>query len=83
MRNSVPTTYYYSQAMGLLDSSEVTAHSLTLIQEGKLKAVLDGPYPFTTQGVRQAFCTLESHYANKENNKVVVKITNLPEKDSQ
>jgi NADPH:quinone reductase-like Zn-dependent oxidoreductase len=50
-----------------------------MAKEGKLKAVIDpaGPFPLTTQGVRQAFRLQESRHAK---GKVIVKIADLPRK---
>lgn len=73
-RNTLPA---FTNAMGLPDSRDIMTRTLTLAQEGKLKAVMDGPYPLTTEGVRKAFRTLESRHAK---GKVVVKIADLPPK---
>jgi NADPH:quinone reductase-like Zn-dependent oxidoreductase len=71
-RNVLPS---FTSAMGLPSSRDVMTRTLNLAQEGKLQAVIDGPYPFTTEGVRKAFRTLESRHAK---GKVVVKVADLP-----
>ena len=67
-RKKLPT---FTSASGLPDSREIMTRTLNLAQEGKLQAVIDGPYPSTTEGVRKAFRTLESRHAK---GKVVVKV---------
>ncbi|KAL7542672.1 hypothetical protein ACHAWF_007227 [Thalassiosira exigua] len=70
-RRSLPT---FTQANGLPDNRDIMVQTLNLANEGKLKAVVDGPYSMTTEGVRKAFRTLESRHAK---GKVVVKVSDL------
>ena len=51
-RRRLPT---YTNVMGLPETREIMTKTLGLANEGNLKAVVDGPYPLTTIGVRRAF----------------------------
>jgi len=65
----------YTAAMGLPASRDVMTRTLQLANDGDLQAVVDGPYPFTTEGIRNAFNKLTSRHAK---GKVVIKIADLP-----
>jgi NADPH:quinone reductase-like Zn-dependent oxidoreductase len=56
-RRSLPA---FTNANGLPASRDIMTRTLRLASQGKLKAVIDGPYSLTTEGVRKAFRTLES-----------------------
>ena len=70
-RSSLPG---YSFAMAIPQDRIGLTRTLSLAKEGKLKAVLDSQkaYPFTTEGVRQAFRALESRHAQ---GKVVIHVS--------
>jgi len=70
-KNSVPA---FTQAMCLPDSRPVMTKTLRLAKEGNLQAVVDGPYPMTTEGVRKAFHTLQGRHAK---GKVVIQVSNM------
>lgn len=63
----------YTYAMAIPGTREVVTKTLGLAQEGKLKAVIDprGPFPFTTQGIRDAFHLQESRHTK---GKVVIHV---------
>lgn len=61
----------YTFAMSLPSNRKPVTRSLDSAKSGKLKACIQGPYDFTTDGVREAFLAQESHHAK---GKVVVKI---------
>jgi NADPH:quinone reductase-like Zn-dependent oxidoreductase len=65
----------FTMANGLPPNREIITRTLTLAQEGKLKAVVDGPYPLSTEGVRKAFRIQESRHPK---GKVVVKVADFP-----
>lgn len=65
----------FKSADALPGNREIITRTLRLAQEGKLKAVVDGPYDFTTDGVRKAFRVLESRHGK---GKIVVKVADLP-----
>ena len=67
-RNRFPTFTY---AMGLPDSREVVTDTLQLAYNGTLKAIVDGPYPMTTTGVREAFSKMESRHGR---GKIVIQV---------
>lgn len=54
----------YTFAMSLPEDRPVMTRSMEMAQEGTLKAVIDskGPFPFTTEGVRDAFKLQESRH---------------------
>ncbi|CAJ1957478.1 unnamed protein product [Cylindrotheca closterium] len=54
----------YSFAISMPDKREVMTRTMQLAEEGSLKAVIDpkGPFPFTTEGVRNAFKLQESRH---------------------
>lgn len=54
----------FTYTMAIPSSGDVMTRTLQLAKENKLKAVLDpkGPFPFTTEGVREAFKTQESRH---------------------
>lgn len=68
-KKSIPT---YTYAMSLPQSRKVLTRTLELAKNGKVKACIDGPYPFTTQGVQDAFTTQESRHPK---GKVVVTLS--------
>ena len=68
----------FTQVNGLPDTRDVLTQTLKLAYDGKLKAVVDGPYPMTTSGVRQAFRKLESRHPH---GKVVIQVSDLETKD--
>ncbi|CAB9497695.1 furan-3-one reductase [Seminavis robusta] len=70
-RRKMPT---FTSAMALPDTREIMTRTLKLAEEGKLQAVIDGPYPLTTEGVCKAFRTLESRHPK---GKVVVQVADL------
>jgi NADPH:quinone reductase-like Zn-dependent oxidoreductase len=61
----------YSFAFCLPSTRECVTRTLELVQANKLKAVIDGPFEFTTEGVRAAFRRQESRHAQ---GKVVIKV---------
>ena len=63
---------------GLPSKRDVITRTLQLAQKGKLKAVVEGPYSFTTDSVRKAFKSLQSRHPK---GKVVVKIADFPPSD--
>lgn len=65
----------YTYAMSLENDVEVIKETLTLASKGKLKAVMDecGPFPFTIEGVQEAFEIQASHRA-KGKGKIVIQI---------
>lgn len=69
-RNELPT---YSYAMGLPQSGDIVTRTIRLAAEGKLLPVLDpeGPFPFTSEGVRSAFQLQSSRHAK---GKVVIQV---------
>ena len=70
-RRSLPT---FTSAMCLPDTRDSMTKTLKLANEGKLQTVMEGPFPMTTKGVREAFGTLKSRHAK---GKVVVKVADL------
>ncbi|KAL7480402.1 hypothetical protein ACHAW6_006088 [Cyclotella cf. meneghiniana] len=70
-RSSLPK---YSYVMGLPGSSEIVTRTLSLAAEGKIVPCIDdsGPFPLTTDGVRDAFRLQASRHAK---GKVVVKVS--------
>jgi len=75
-RKNLPT---FTQGNGLPDTREVMTRTLRLANEGKLEAVVDGPYKFDTEGVQSAFRKLESRHAK---GKVVIQVADLPKEKS-
>lgn len=71
-RNRLPT---FTLANGLPSTREIMTRTLDLAARGQLQAVVDGPYPMTTDGVRAAFRTLQSRHAH---GKVVIHVADLP-----
>mmetsp|Transcript_38147 Transcript_38147/g.70408 ORF Transcript_38147/g.70408 Transcript_38147/m.70408 type:complete len:400 (-) Transcript_38147:152-1351(-) len=71
-RKSLPA---FVQANGLPANREIISRTLKLAQEGKLQAVVEGPYPMTTDGVRNAFKSLQSRHPK---GKVVVQVAAFP-----
>jgi NADPH:quinone reductase-like Zn-dependent oxidoreductase len=71
-RNRLPT---FTFANGLPSTREILTRTLDLAARGQLQAVVDGPYPMTTDGVRAAFRTLQSRHAK---GKVVIHVADLP-----
>ena len=63
----------YTFAFSLPGSRDCITKTLQLVGENKLKAVTDsrGPFPFTTEGVRQAFRIQESRHPE---GKVVIRV---------
>jgi NADPH:quinone reductase-like Zn-dependent oxidoreductase len=61
-RGSLPK---YTFGNGLPESRSCVTKTFELAQSKQLKAVVDpqGPFPFTTEGVRAAFCNLESRHS--------------------
>eukprot|EP00121_Abeoforma_whisleri_P006615 Awhi_evm1s6020 len=70
-RQTLPT---FTKANGLPQSRQVMTKTLDLANAGSLKAVIDGPYPMTTEGVRNAFRVQESRHGK---GKVVVKVAEI------
>jgi NADPH:quinone reductase-like Zn-dependent oxidoreductase len=68
-RNRFPA---FVTANGLPASRDIITCILALAKEGKVQAVMEGPYPMTTQGVQKAFESLHSRHPR---GKVVVKIS--------
>ena len=64
----------YTFAMSLPAERDVMTRTMDLAGKGTLKAVIDsnGPFPFTTEGVRAAFRLKESRHAH---GKVVVQVS--------
>lgn len=58
-KKSIPA---YTYAMSLPRSRSVLTRTLELAKHGKIKACIDGPYPFTTKGVQDAFTMQESRH---------------------
>jgi hypothetical protein len=50
------------------------------VARGQLQAVVDGPYPMTTDGVRAAFRVLQSRHGH---GKVVITVADLPPPQQQ
>lgn len=71
-RRRLPT---FTKPNCLPGTRDILTRTLSLASDGKLQAVIDGPYPMTTEGVRKAFRTLESRHPK---GKVVVKVADLP-----
>jgi len=69
-RNSVPA---FTHAMALPETRDVMTKTMRLAKEGQLEAVMDGPYSMTTEGVQQAFHTLQNRHAK---GKVVIQVAN-------
>ena len=67
-RRSLPT---FHQVQGLPNTRDILTRTLDLAYRGQLVAVVDGPYPMTTSGVRQAFEKLQSRHAH---GKVVIQV---------
>merc|ERR1712194_460827 len=67
-RTSVPA---FTHTMALPETREVMTKTMRLAKEGEVEAVVDGPYPMTTEGVQKAFHKLKSRHAN---GKVVIKV---------
>lgn len=63
----------FTYLLGLPDKGNVMTRTLELVEEKTLKPVLDpkGPFPFTTEGVRDAFRLQESRHAK---GKVVIHV---------
>jgi len=61
----------FSYSLNLPQDKGVVTRMLKKAQEGKLKACIDGPYDFTTEGVQEAFTIQKNHHPK---GKVVVKI---------
>jgi NADPH:quinone reductase-like Zn-dependent oxidoreductase len=63
----------YSYVIGLPSTAEIVTRTLSLADEGKLVPCIDsnGPFPFTTEGVRDAFRLQASRHAK---GKVVIKV---------
>lgn len=55
----------------LPNNREIISRTLQLAYEKKLEAVVDGPYPMTTEGVREAFGIAESRHGK---GKVVIQV---------
>ena len=70
-RNKLPA---FVRAMGLPSNRDIMTRTLTLAEEGKVQAVMEGPYPMTTEGVQNAFKSLHSRHPK---GKVVVKVSEL------
>ena len=70
-RNKLPSFY---KADGLPESRDIITRTLRLAQEQKLKGVVEGPYPMTTDGVRKAFKSLQIQHCKV---KVVIKVADL------
>ena len=70
-RKKVPK---FTFAMSLPDTRDVMTKTMNYAKEGTLKAVVDprGPFPFTTDGVREAFRVQESRHGH---GKVVVQVS--------
>lgn len=64
----------YSYVIGLSSKSDIVTRTLALADEGKLVPCIDdsGPFPFTTEGVRDAFRLQASRHAK---GKVVIKVS--------
>lgn len=64
----------YSYVIGLPSTPDVVTKTLSLVAEGKLVACIDdsGPFPFTTEGIRDAFHLQASRHAK---GKVVIKVS--------
>merc|ERR1712071_102941 len=67
-RRSLPK---YTFAMSLPSTRDVLTRTLEFARRGNLKACIDGPYPFITEGVQDAFLKQKSRHPN---GKVIVKI---------
>jgi len=69
-RSSLPK---YTFAMSLPGDREVMTKTMKYAEDGKLKAVTDpsGPFPFSTEGVRDAFRVQESRHGK---GKVIVQV---------
>ena len=54
----------FTYIMAIPSSGDIMTRTLQLAKEKKLKPVMDpkGPFPFTTEGVRDAFKTQESRH---------------------
>ena len=61
----------YSFGFAIAEERRPATQVMELAAQGKLKAVIDGPFPFTTEGVRKAFRILESRHAH---GKVVITV---------
>lgn len=68
-RRRLPT---YTMAMSLPDEREIVTRTLEEADKGAVEAVIDGPYDFTTEGVRQALRCQETRHAK---GKVVVTVS--------
>ena len=67
----------YTMAMSLDNERSHLTRTLELARNGKIQAVLDprGPFPFTTEGIRQAFRVQESRHGF---GKVVIEVAPQP-----
>lgn len=61
----------YTFAMSLPETRDVMTRTMELAEKEVLTGCVDGPYEFTTEGVRKAFRTLESRQAK---GKVVIQV---------
>mmetsp|Transcript_3 Transcript_3/g.4 ORF Transcript_3/g.4 Transcript_3/m.4 type:complete len:396 (+) Transcript_3:90-1277(+) len=75
-RTSVPA---FTHTMALPETREIMTKTMRLAKEGEVEAVVDGPYPMTTEGVQKAFHKLKSRHAN---GKVVIKVANTSSSSS-
>ncbi|KAL3777846.1 hypothetical protein ACHAWO_012165 [Cyclotella atomus] len=64
----------YSYVIGLPSTSDIVTRTLSLAEEGKLIPCIDdsGPFPFTTEGVRDAFRLQASRHAK---GKIIIKVS--------
>lgn len=67
-RHHLPT---FTNVNGLPNDRSIITQTLQLAYEKKLIAVVDGPYPMTTEGVRKAFLVQESRHGK---GKVVIQV---------
>mmetsp|Transcript_57 Transcript_57/g.85 ORF Transcript_57/g.85 Transcript_57/m.85 type:complete len:152 (-) Transcript_57:75-530(-) len=61
----------YTFAMSLPETRQVMTRTMDLAAKGDVQGCVDGPYGFTTEGVRRAFRKLESRQAK---GKVVIRV---------
>ena len=67
-RKSLPK---YSYGIYLPNSRDVITRTFREVRQGKLSACFEGPFPFTTEGVKEAFLVQKSRHAK---GKVIVKV---------
>jgi NADPH:quinone reductase-like Zn-dependent oxidoreductase len=62
----------YTFAMSLDEERSHLTRTLEMARKGTIKAVVDGPFPFTTEGIRKAFRIQESRHGQ---GKVIVQVS--------